>query len=226
MTAKYHEDPYLKKTEATVLSAFEEDDGSFVVAFDGGIFYPRGGGQSGDRGVIRKGGKEYRVFDTIKDAMSSDNRPLCKLAEPAEDLEKGDVVEVEIDWDHRFAQMRLHSIVHLHHCLMEEALGESIDNPKISDLHDDGTALNRYETKAPTDELARIAAEKMHGLVETGAQIETRDDENKPGFRYWECLGFVIPCGGTHLKDVKEIGGFSYEFSTKKGKPKIVFTLQ
>ena len=94
MTAKYHEDPYLKKTEATVLSAFEEDDGSFVVALDGGILYPRGGGQSGDRGVIRKGGKEYRVIDTIKDALSSDNRPLCVLAEPADELEKGGLMHL------------------------------------------------------------------------------------------------------------------------------------
>ena len=58
----YYEDSYRKKQDARVTAV----SGDWV-EFDQTIFYPLGGGQPGDTGVItRSDGKQYRVLDTRK----------------------------------------------------------------------------------------------------------------------------------------------------------------
>ncbi len=225
MTARYQTQPYLKSHETKIIAVFELDDGRFCIALQDSIFYPQGGGQKGDRGKLRIGNATYAVIDTIKDALSSDERSLCVLEEPAPQLAEGQEILMEIDWPHRFAQMRLHSIVHLHHCEMEQIIGHKLPVPITSDIGTDQTAYNRYETAEVTEEVAQQAFQKMNELVETGAPIETRDDPSNRGHRYWECLGFTIPCGGTHLRDIHEIGAFEIAFSKKKGKPRVSFRL-
>jgi len=224
MATLYQSQPYLREGNGTVAAAFEED-GKFYVALQGSIFYPQGGGQKGDRGILRIGETAHVVVDTVKDELSTDGRPLCVLDAAAPDLAQGRQVDMTLDWSHRFKQMRLHSIVHLHHCLLEQVAGHAIPVPTTSDLNTDGTAFNRYDTPLVSEELATQAFEEMRALVQRGAAVRTRDDPEKEGFRYWECLGFTIPCGGTHLKEIAEVGEFAMTFSQKKGKPKVSFLL-
>lgn len=224
MEALYHSDPYLKDSEGAVLASFEEDDGRYYVSLENGIFYPQGGGQKGDRGVLVANGQELVVINTVKDPMSSNGRPLCIL-QSAANLKQGDPVRMRLDWAHRFDQMRLHSIVHLHHCMMEEIAGHALSNPTTSDLNDDRTGYNRYDLEEITQELAEQASVRMKEKISIGSAIKTIDDPLNVGYRYWESLGFSIPCGGTHLRDISEIGIFDTTFSRKKGKPKISFSL-
>jgi Ser-tRNA(Ala) deacylase AlaX len=226
MAALYQIEPYLKATTSRIASAFQEGDSRFCVALTNGIFFPKGGGQRGDRGQIGSNGAVYQVVDTVKDPLSDDGRPLCILEESAPELVAGQLVETELNWGHRFAQMRLHGIVHLHHAEMGQIAGIDIPVPVSSDLNADSTAFNRYETDVVTEELALSAFEEMKALIKHGAPVVTRDDRDKAGYRYWECLGFEIPCGGTHVADIAEIGPFAMSFSRKKGKPKVSFTLK
>lgn len=225
MSARYQTQPYLKSHDSKITAAFELDDGRFCIALQDSIFYPQGGGQKGDRGRLHVGEVTYAVIDTIKDALSLDERSLCILEEPAPQLAEGQEVLMEIDWAHRYEQMQLHSTVHLHHCEMEQIIGHKLPVPITSDIGTDQTAYNRYETAEVTEELAQQAFQKMNELIVRGAPIETRDDPSNRGHRYWECLGFTIPCGGTHLRDIREIGSFEMTFSKKKGKPKVSFHL-
>ena len=225
MSMIYQKQPYLRTGKGMVTAAFEENDGRFCVALEESVFYPQGGGQKGDRGTLRAVEGTYTVVDTVKDALSSDGRPLCILDKPAPELAQGREIVMELDWQHRYSQMRLHSIVHLHHCMMEQIVGHSLPVPVTSDLNADQTANNRYETSEITEELATHAFDKMQKLIEQGAPVATRDDPVREGFRYWECLGFTIPCGGTHLRDIGEISKFGMTFSKKKGRPKVLFEL-
>ena len=57
----FRQDAYLKEADATV-TALEERG----VRLDRSIFYPTGGGQPGDTGVLRWDGGEAKIVDTVK----------------------------------------------------------------------------------------------------------------------------------------------------------------
>jgi misacylated tRNA(Ala) deacylase len=80
-------------------------------------FYPQGGGQVGDTGVLlRAGGERIPVVDTRKgDAPDS---VLHVLAPDAPRPEVGETLVLEIDWERRYALMRLHTALHVMSCVV------------------------------------------------------------------------------------------------------------
>lgn len=221
----YHNDPYARTVETTVLQTFEEDGKKFISLQDS-LFYPQGGGQKGDRGTIAVREQSFTVINTVKDPLASSGQAHCIVEGDIGSVSAGMPAKANLNWDHRYKQMRLHSTVHLHHAVMETIAGQPLKYPMTSELQDDGTAYNRYDGDEITEELAIAAIEKMLGIIKDGSAITTRDDLEKVGYRYWESCGYVIPCGGTHLKDLKEIGAISGDFSRKKGRSKILFQLK
>lgn len=97
----YYEDSHLKTFRAQVLSCQPEKD-YFVVTLDATAFYPEGGGQAGDTGVL--GG--VRVLDTHERGETVAH--YC-----AAPLEPGQTVEGTIDWEARFRRMQQHSGEHI-----------------------------------------------------------------------------------------------------------------
>ena len=99
-------DAYATSTEATVTAVDERG-----VTLDRTVFYATGGGQPGDTGVLRYDGVEVRLIDAIK---GDGPDTLIHVPEPGAELPAvGSTVEVEIDWDRRFAHMRMHPCLHL-----------------------------------------------------------------------------------------------------------------
>ncbi len=94
----YLRDAYLRSFDATVTSV----DGSRV-ALDRTAFYPTGGGQPHDTGVL--GGQ--RVVDVRKD-----RDVVWHTVEGAPPV-AGEVVQGELDWDRRHALMRTHTALHV-----------------------------------------------------------------------------------------------------------------
>ena len=220
----YHTDPYRKEAETKVVASFE-DAGRYFIGLADCLFYPQGGGQKGDRGFLLQSGLKIPVIDTVKDQYSNNGRPLLVCEKEYMELVVDSPVSAVLDWDRRYKQMRLHGIVHLHHCMMEKILGHRLPNPTTSDLQDDATAYNRYDTKEVTGDLVNKANGELENVIAAGAEVTTTDDPEKSGFRRWHCLGYSIPCGGTHVKDVAEIGKLEVSFSERKGKPKVSFRL-
>lgn len=220
----YHNDPYRQSVETNLDASFE-DDGRYVVALEDCLFYPQGGGQKGDRGILELNGSAISVIDTIKDTYSESARPLLILDRSYDVLVPGTAMVAVLNWEHRYKQMRLHGAVHLHHCMMEKILGRRLPNPSTSDLQDDGTAYNRYDIPDVTEELVTKANAELEAVIAKGAPVTTTDDPEKVGFRWWHCLGYSIPCGGTHVKDVAEIGKLAISYSQRKGKPKVTIAL-
>ena len=97
----YYEDSHLKTFRARVLSC-QPEKGYFVVTLDATAFYPEGGGQAGDTGVL--GG--VRVLDTHERGETVAH--YC-----AAPLEPGQTVEGTIDWEARFRRMQQHSGEHI-----------------------------------------------------------------------------------------------------------------
>ncbi|MDH5411829.1 MAG: alanyl-tRNA editing protein, partial [Alphaproteobacteria bacterium] len=101
----FREDSYLKECEATVTAAAPGK-----VILDRTVFYPAGGGQPGDTGVlVLADGSEIPVTDTVKDEAGIAH--LC--AEDAALPAPGTAVTARLDWDRRYLHMRMHSSLHL-----------------------------------------------------------------------------------------------------------------
>ena len=97
----YENDSYIKNFTATVI-ACEEKDGAFLVVLDKTAFFPEGGGQDADKGVIN--GIE------VLDVQIKDDIIYHKLEES---LEIGTTVDCNIDWDTRFSRMQNHTGEHI-----------------------------------------------------------------------------------------------------------------
>jgi len=131
---------------------------------------------------------------------------------------------LNLDWDYRHRQMRLHSAVHLHHCMLEKVLGAPLAPPKTSNI-EDGFAFNRYDNGRITPEAVDQANALLRDRIAAGAAVSCRDDATRAGMRWWSCAGYDIPCGGVHIRDIAEIGPLDIAFSTKKKQQTITFTL-
>ena len=97
----YYEDAHMRTFTARVASCAPGKHG-FDVVLDRTCFYPEGGGQAGDTGLL--GG--VRVTDTHE----RDGEVVHYCESP---LEVGAEVAGEIDWDARFERMQLHSGEHI-----------------------------------------------------------------------------------------------------------------
>ena len=208
----FYEDPY-RKDLTTQLNGTFEDEGRFCVHLEENIFYPHGGGQKGDRGELHIDDKIYTFLNTIKDKYSDDD-VLIITKEFVPEIFKGKNVICKLDWDFRYRQMKLHSCVHLHHCMIENVLGKKISHPIVSNI-EDGFAFNRYDCEEITKEVVDKANEIFLINIQKGAEVTTYPDIEKKGYRWWECLNYKIPCGGTHIKNLNEIGNVEIKYSTK-----------
>lgn len=97
----FYEDSHLKTFAATVTGC-EEAKGGWAVTLDATAFYPTGGGQECDLGIL--GG--VRVLD-----VKEQGEQIIHLCESA--LEVGAQVTGTIDWERRFDHMQQHSGEHL-----------------------------------------------------------------------------------------------------------------
>src|ERR1700716_1766609 len=101
----FRQDAYLKEAEATVTALDERG-----VRLDRSIFYPTGGGQSGDTGSLRWDGSEARIVDAVK-ADGAD--VLHVLAPDAPRPAVGTKLHSTLDWDRRLLHMRMHTALHV-----------------------------------------------------------------------------------------------------------------
>ncbi len=97
----YYEDPFMRSFAATVLSC-EEAKGGCAVVLDETAFYPEGGGQPYDTGVLGEA-KVLEVHDKNGVITHLCNKPLAV----------GASVEGKIDWARRFDHMQQHSGEHI-----------------------------------------------------------------------------------------------------------------
>lgn len=104
----YLKDAYLKTMTATILEVCPEAEGKWKLILSKTIFYPMGGGQATDQGMLYAEdwyGKVYQVLTKGEDIfhyVEAENPPIV-----------GSEVKGEINWQRRFLNMRLHSAGHI-----------------------------------------------------------------------------------------------------------------
>ncbi|MEO7940204.1 MAG: alanyl-tRNA editing protein, partial [Burkholderiaceae bacterium] len=118
--ALFRADAYLTECSASVVAV-----GPQGIVLDRTVFYPLGGGQAGDAGVLivtsgAGAGRTITIVDTRKhkDAEGRQTNAICHLpdAQPegaAGTLAVGDTVMARVDWQRRHRMMRFHTTTHL-----------------------------------------------------------------------------------------------------------------
>lgn len=117
MTEKIYYGDVMCRTFEAVVQGCVEEKGRMAVILDRTAFYPEGGGQPGDQGMLRtEDGREIRVEDTRE--KEEEIRHYVSDA-----LEPGTKVTGCIDWQRRFDHMQNHSGEHIVSGLIHERFG-------------------------------------------------------------------------------------------------------
>lgn len=218
----FREDAYLRECSATVVAS---EPGSVVL--DRTVFYPRGGGQPGDAGVlILPDGSEVEVSDTVK----NEDAIVHVMAEDAPLLSVGTEVTAKIDWERRHRHMRMHTCLHLLCAVVPCGVtgGQIGADRSRLDFDIGETVLDKEHITA---ELNRLIAED-HPVAPrwiTDAELDASPDlvrtmsvqppRGSGRVRLLEVTGVDLqPCGGTHVSHTGEIGPIAVAKIENKGK--------
>ena len=216
----FRNDAYLKTCDATVTSTRDQ-----YVFVDQTVFYPLGGGQPGDTGVMRWDGGESRIIDT----RYVDGDIGHRIEDGADLPPAGAAVELAIDWDRRYRHMRMHTAMHLlGSILLYPVTGGNISAEKSRldfDMEDTvdkeavGAALSRLVDEDHPVSCRWITEEELDANPELVRTMSVQPPRGKGSIRLLEIAGVDLqPCGGTHLRSTAEVGAVRIGKVEKKGR--------
>lgn len=231
----FHQQPYLQTVQCQIHRLERDDSGAPFALLSETVFYPQGGGQLGDRGLLTLSepgaGDVPQVIEITTTKRKDDEiRHYLKLDDAGfgqlQSLVPGQMVTATLDWSLRYQQMRIHSAMHLMHCLLEQTLGRSIPHPVRSPLNDQG-GENHYEFMGEFDEQSlERATQELNRFCAAGHAVRTQADTGKgPGYRWWQCGEWSIPCGGVHVGNTREIGAVTASMKIRKNTTRVAVTL-
>ena len=228
----YYKDAYLKEFDAKILR-IQKTNGEHHIVLDQTAFYPLGGGQPADTGIIKGEKGEIKVSD----AKMRNGRVIHITKEVMGEIKEGDSVRGIIDWDRRYALMLNHTAAHL----MTEALRKATGLP--IEVVGSGIDVNKVRLDLAYDsslgqllsEIEKIANEIAKENRPVIAKTMPREKAKEYVGKFHESLKTLPPqvqavrvveikdlhacaCGGTHLKNTGEIGSIKILKRGSKGK--------
>lgn len=222
MKELYYQDNKLRQTKTILNSSFEEN-GTCFVSFADCIYYPQGGGQKGDRGrILFSDGESFNILKTIKGSEGIGAISITDRIVPSKYINQE--VECYLDWDFRYTQMKLHTCLHLHHCILQKLVGGELEYPLTADI-ENGFAFNKYRQGLFDDVVLESANSEFLLAIKSDSEVHTFPDAEKNGYRWWQCEDYKLPCGGIHVSKLSDIGDVKIIISKKKGHITIKFVL-
>jgi misacylated tRNA(Ala) deacylase len=202
------------------------------IGLDQTLFYPLGGGQDWDTGVLEtEDGTRIQVTEVTK------RGPVKHVVGDVHGLTPGTRLRGVIDWDRRYAHMRMHTAQHLVSGLAYELWGgtRTVGNQ----LHADRSRID-FNPLEPTRERLEDLEAAANDVVKAARPVEavtmTRDavnDRMPPDRTNMDLLPRSVqelrvirigddldlcPCAGTHVANTREIGEIRFLRTKSKGK--------
>ncbi len=220
----YQRDSYLREVTATVVAV----DGD-AVALDRTIFFPGGGGQPADEGVLAVDGVEIALGGLKK--KGDDVWHTLKGATP----EVGAAVVARLDWAHRYQLMRTHTAFHILCGIIFRNYGALVTGGNMKPLE----GRMDFELEHMTVDFAAEVEESINEQVAAARAVDVRILPREEAFRIpdlirtkinllpesitevrvVEIVGLDLQAdGGTHVANTREVGHIHVVGHESKGK--------
>lgn len=224
----YQSDSYVKSFDAIVTTANEENHG---LGLDQTTFFPGGGGQPPDSGILTAEDVNY----TVKRARKAGSN-IIHIIDGDEPLPSiGTFVHGEINWDRRYKLMRTHTAMHILCGVIFRDYGASVTGGSMDPLkgrmdfefetmHKDlvqtvEAAINQEVVDArpiKITTLPRAEAFQIPDLIRTKINLLP---EGIKQVRVVEIEGLDLQAdGGTHVNNTSEVGPIHIVDYKSKGK--------
>lgn len=207
------------ETYITRYRKVENKDGEFYqVVLSSSPFYPEGGGQVGDKGVLENATESFEVLETKKE-----NGLIISLINGLP-KDAGALFYAKVNATDRKNSQGNHSVTHLLHEALRDVLGTHVEQ-KGSYVGPDYLRFDfSHFNKMTEEEIALIEEKVNHKIKESIALQEFRSIPIKEalekgamalfGEKYGDHVRMIQfgsskeLCGGTHVKNTSEIGHF------------------
>jgi misacylated tRNA(Ala) deacylase len=208
----FRDDAYARSCRARVVAVTPAG-----IELDRTVFYPTGGGQPGDSGMLeRADGSVIRIRNAVKgeaaDAVVHVPEPEGPLPQPGEE------VQAVIDWDRRYRHMRFHTALHLLCAVVPAPVtGGQVAHDKAR--LDFDIEMERLVKESIEENLNRLVAEghpvrprwisdaELDAQPELVRTMSVQPPRGQGGVRVLEIEGVDLqPCGGTHVANTREVG--------------------
>jgi misacylated tRNA(Ala) deacylase len=225
-------DCYIKDFEAKVINVEVGEEN--VVILDRTSFYPLGGGQPNDIGKMSWKGGSCKVVNVIK---KNKVRHIVEGDLPPIDQ----IVIGELDWDLRYAHMRMHTAQHL----LSSVIWNIYQATTVGNqIHAEYSHIDFYPANFTMDQLKEVESE-VNELISsnkeisvtklTRSEVEARVEKERvdlsrlPSFIQELRTVYIgeegkidiCPCAGTHVKNLSELKGIDIIKRKSKGSEKI-----
>jgi misacylated tRNA(Ala) deacylase len=226
----FRQDSYLKSCTATVTAVGEKG-----ILLDRTVFYPTGGGQPGDRGILTLGdGRTIDIIDTVKMDDDIAHVPAAGASLPA----AGEQVTAAVDWQRRYRHMRMHTALHVMSAVIKgDVTGGQVGADKSRlDFNLGGDVPTKERV---TEEINRLIAldrsvtprwiteDELAARPELVKTMSVRPPSGAGRVRLLEIDGIDLQaCGGTHVVRTGEIGRVECVKIENKGKMNRRFVIE
>ena len=199
------------------------------VALDRTAFYPGGGGQPSDTGVLQADGGEYAVK-----GLSRSSGKLVHETDSGAPL-AGMAVHGVLDWERRFRLMRTHTALHILCGVVWRDFGAQVTGGDMKPL----AARMDFELEQMTADFAHRMEELINEEVEAARPVETQTLPREEAFqipdlirtkinllpeaikevRTVEIVGLDLQAdGGIHVANTREVGRIRVVKHESKGR--------
>lgn len=222
---------YDKEFESEVEKSREEKGDNYdgYICLKKTLFYKEGGGQPADKGEISWGDKTSKVVDVQR--KNGEVRHYIEGEIPDTDT----VIKGKIDWERRYKMMRMHTAQHL---LSWVVLNRYNASTAGNQIHKDYSRIDFEPADFNQEDIEKIE-KSVNSLIEKELDVEKKympreqvEEAVKEGRTnldiipdHIDPLRVVIigdndlcPCGGTHIKNIREIAGINIKDRITKGK--------
>ena len=226
-------DAYARSVEARV-EAVDDAGESPLIVLDRTVFYPGGGGQPSDRGLILRA-SDGRTW-TVRGAKKAGRDIVHELESDGDGPPSvGDVVSVDLDWPRRLSLMRTHTALHALCGVVWRDYGALVTGGNMEpgsgrmdfefermggDLVDEIEAKVNDELRASRE--VRVAVLPRDEAFAIPDLIRTKVNLLPPGIeevRTIEIVGLDLQAdGGTHVANTREVGGIRVTGYESKGR--------